>query len=553
MVACTPSSKAPNKLAGAEGAVGIRPLTSEELLADFDILVTNVNSYYGPKEYKEQKFQVNVKQLAAEFREKIVRSQSEAESYGYFRQFLAKLDDGHVGLQIASTTGGVLTYSLGIFLTPVEGKALVGSVVEGEVAEGTQIEIGDEVLRIDGKRPHDYLPTILKYDWLANPVSAEHFIMRAALRPFYITEMVPTLAKARVEFQKANGQTYSLDLPWVERKIPLKKEVQLNARHNFTVPFSREYNQFAPNSSLAQMGNVNPFFMTPQAQAKYEFQEVKPSAEMLGQVGLTEAQLPKIFAALYAYGGKKILLVRQPTYSPTDFSTQNHLRAYMAIFKEFESQADVLVIDQTHNPGGSGLYCSNFYGLLNDEAKPAPVQMCKADRKWMNSLANTQGITDPEEMQQTLSMAREVEKAYDNGNFLSPALPIFVGRNLVQGFGGWSKPVLVLIDELAGSCGDVFPMLIRDNGRGKLFGKRTMGLGGNVETVVTLPFSQASLSLTRGLFMTYRSDGAYDPSLFVENNGVKPDYPYSHTAQDFRGGFVEYVNQFSAKAIEQIQ
>ena len=112
--------------------------------------------------------------------------------------------------------------------------------------------------------------------------------------------------------------------------------------------------------------------------------------------------------------------------------------------------------------------------------------------------------------------------------------------------------MLVLIDELAGSCGDMFPMLVKANKRAKLFGQNTMGLGGNVEEVGQLNNSRITIAMTRGLFFPFRADAKYVPADLVENNGVAPDYEYAHTLKDFHGGYVDYVKAFSDKAIEQI-
>jgi C-terminal processing protease CtpA/Prc len=112
--------------------------------------------------------------------------------------------------------------------------------------------------------------------------------------------------------------------------------------------------------------------------------------------------------------------------------------------------------------------------------------------------------------------------------------------------------MLVLIDELAGSCGDAFPMLIKSNRIAKLFGKRTMGLGGNVEPF-TLQNSRTTVALTRGLFTSHKESEAYTDQDWIENNGVVPDISYEHTVEDTRKGFVEYVKTFSNEAINQIK
>jgi C-terminal processing protease CtpA/Prc len=87
-----------------------------------------------------------------------------------------------------------------------------------------------------------------------------------------------------------------------------------------------------------------------------------------------------------------------------------------------------------------------------------------------------------------------------------------------------------LIDELAGSCADAFPMLVKANGLAPLFGRRPIGLGGNVETFGPLSNSQASLALTRSLFTTHQEDQTYAPGDFIENNGVSPDIEHVITS-----------------------
>lgn len=108
----------------------------------------------------------------------------------------------------------------------------------------------------------------------------------------------------------------------------------------------------------------------------------------------------------------------------------------------------------------------------------------------------------------------------------------------------------MLVDELAGSCGDILPALMKENKRATLFGERTLGLGGNVEGVATLPKSQIKVNLTRGLFFVYSPTGEYDMSKAIENNGVTPDIHYQHTVKDVRAGYVDYVRAFSKAAIE---
>jgi hypothetical protein len=285
--------------------------------------------------------------------------------------------------------------------------------------------------------------------------------------------------------------------------------------------------------------------------------KVYPSLEARKKFGLADADTPPIYAALYKYQGKTILLVRQATYAPSDYSYDKYLNAYKALMSEYELLADVLVLDQTHNPGGS--YCAEFYNLFAKSGDVQGVEALHADRKWVNDLyINYQKELSPNgnpwDLKSILSWGSLVEKAYDQGQFLSEPVPLFEGHVYATiGNYTWKKPMLVLIDELAGSCGDMFPMLVKANKRAVLFGQNTMGLGGNVEEVGRLNNSRVIVRMTRGLFFPYRPDGNYVLADYIENHGVAPDIEYAHTVEDFRNGFVQYVKAFSEKAIEQIK
>ena len=120
----------------------------------------------------------------------------------------------------------------------------------------------------------------------------------------------------------------------------------------------------------------------------------------------------------------------------------------------------------------------------------------------------------------------------------------------------WKKPLLVLADELAGSCGDIFPMYMQRNGVSRIFGERTMGLGGNVEPITGsygLGNSLAQARLTRGMFTTVQAEGIYSDEQWVENNGIVPDVHYTHTVEDYRRGYLAYVQTFSEQLLAELE
>lgn len=531
-------------------------LKNSEILEDFQQQVQLFKKYYGPYQYKQDRFGYNIDTIAQDLSTKIMTAQTEEEGIGYLYQFGALMKDGHVQIRHSLSASGIANYSLGFGITPVEDTALVASINPDRLKD-TRIKVGDELLLLDGKKPSDYIPTILKYRSLATEESNKHILYSLTSRPSYMTDLKPTQVTAIAVFKNAKGETYQVEIPWMTKKYnPANNHFIEKPNNHFAVQFAEEFNQ-AYDNSIFEMGNTKPFFASEAVKNKYSFIEVYASEEARIAAGLKKEEKPPVYSALYRYNGKTILLVRSFSYSPDDYSVEVYLKYFKAIMKEYEPLADVLIMDQTHNPGGNGWYCSSLASMLLKEKNDAPVQMCRADRKWIDSMLN---VTDPEnkypnDLRLNIAMGRAVEKAYDDGKLLSEPIAIFTDSLKLAPFGDykWKKPRLVLIDELAGSCGDVFPMILRDNNASKFFGKRTMGLGGNVEQVGVLNNSQVKISMTRGLFMTNKEDGKYQESDYIENNGVQPDYPYSHTVQDFRNGFVNYVEEFSKKAVEQIE
>ena len=56
-----------------QNTFGLRSLTTDEAVADFRQLVGSINAFYGPYQYKEQKFNYKIETLAQEYEEEMVR------------------------------------------------------------------------------------------------------------------------------------------------------------------------------------------------------------------------------------------------------------------------------------------------------------------------------------------------------------------------------------------------------------------------------------------------------------------------------------------------
>ncbi len=560
-ISCTSSQQSKQgPLQISDGSAGLRPVTTDEALQDFADLVNYFRSYYGPMEYKEDRFQFKFETLVSETEAKLKLATTESQIMGLFVQFVAQFRDGHVGISFSANSSHVGKYSVPIFITPVADRVLV-AWVDKKKLPNSQVKVGDEVIAIDGVKPMEFLSTIMKYRTMGVPETDRHFVFKALSRDFFMTELKPKQNTVVLKVQHADGSNHAEELVWEvtpDSASPRKFVIDNRQGPQFIVPVMDEINN-ATGTSLNVMGEPVSFFATPEVRAKYAFRIVSADQEHRKKYGLKDEEKPVIFAVLYRFEEKNVLLVRSYTFSHSDLPNETYMKGYKAILDQWEEFADVLVIDQTHNGGGS--YCEDFFRLFVTEQAGGFVQHLNVDRSWIHDLTSIwpteiRASGKDEDIATALqAMGSIVEAAYDRGDKLTEPLPIMGGIKRVTPYTDytWKKPMLVLIDELAGSCGDAFPMLIKNNNVAKLFGQRTMGLGGNVVTMEPLPHTQASLRLTRGLFTSFREDGQYLPSVLVENNGVQPDYAYEHTIEDFRAGFVEYVNTFSQKALEQIK
>jgi Peptidase family S41 len=544
------------------GAAALRDMSAAEAAEDLEQIFTYVRTLYGPYEYKEQRFGYSIAALEDEARAMLVDSPNDDGFYAAGNWFLSRFDDGHVNLFGAPSSNPTVSYVIGLFLQPVEGKALVAELFDPSLA-AVGVAFGDEVVAVDGVSPFALLDQIRKLDGFGNPLTNQHLIYRALIRPGFAANIRPVSPTARVDFRRADGSEYSRELIWRENRIGRVSFVQERAtmpalrEQSFTWQRALDINSLV-HGSLATIGSPIPFFLTPATITAFDITKVTPNLDTLAKYGLDPSALPDIFAGLYSYAGKTILLIRQSGYGAADQADLvAQLQYYRAVMDQFDTFVDGLVVDQTHNPGGFISYCIDFARLFTATPGSNFVEAMNTDRSWVNDFRGAARAIDPtlssEEALSYELRATRIEAAYDAGKGISEPMPIYLDTELPpDDTYVWTKPRLVLIDELAGSCGDIFPMLVKRNALAPLFGRRTMGLGGNVEFFGPLSNSQAAVSLTRGLFTTHQADGTYAASDFVENNGVKPDIEHIITAADYRAGFVDYMTHFSQVLASQI-
>jgi hypothetical protein len=568
----------------------LRGLSKDEALAEMTQIGDAIRAYYGPLQFKAQRFGFDLDAAIAAAKTEIQNGQNEADFVRPVYELISKLHDGHVSYDYPLKGDQTAEYTIPMIVTPVEGQLLVDAA-----SPSVGVTRGDVLVSIDGLTVDQMEQLINPVSTVATPESTKHYAAaNMTIRPFYAPkELLPRGPKAHIVMKKADGTQYTLDVPWRVSQGGLAGQVQPpqqsqtpgNPAAPHTATFSNRANWLIQRknemaSSVLDQGASQPFWLTAPVRQQFGMVEVKPKTDTLTAFGVTvpagddtAADTDRYIwmrAYKYKFGGKTIMVVRIPSFITPKENYDENVAWLASLLKDnmapatpgaqlADMPADMVVVDDTANPGGSVPYVSGLASLFATSPIPNDVMAHHADRKWISQMLAAANQSDAAEQPIWLDRMKKIETAFDSGQLLSPYFPIigsFVGPNIpltpdldaganmlaphpkVQ----WNKPVLVLHDELSGSGGDVFPDLLQNGGVAKTFGARTMGLGGSVEPVITLPFSQAQLHLTRGLMGPYNPSG--DPKL-IENEGVTPNFPYSHTVADFRAGYVGYVKAFS--------
>lgn len=203
-----------------------------------------------------------------------------------------------------------------------------------------------------------------------------------------------------------------------------------------------------------------------------------------------------------------------------------------------------IVVDQLNNGGGSvTLVMQVAQAFSNKKIQTFGIQFGLGDN-WLDSFERGElwGPNDAErELQRRL--LEKLEKEQAEGKRISSVYPI---ESLVP---YQLKPndrikepfnIVLLINEMSASAADMFPAMMKDNGLATLMGRKTMGAGGNVVTLMSQsPGIRLRMNRTESLLV--RPNGEY-----IENVGVTPHVEVDPTyfAMGQYEGLVSLANDY---------
>lgn len=497
-----------------------RPLTVQEKRSEIRSLAALIQSQYGPFEYKqkEQGFQF---QKIVEHYEALAEKATNVEYYYLINKFVAEFHDSHFGSSIVSDH----ITTLGFFTDRVEGKVVIDEIDRNALPESKfPFRRGDEIVSLDGKKVEDLVQDLSKYVGMGNPESALR--IGSMLVTTRAASTVPAqTGKAKLEIRKGNSTVLdSVELDWISVGTPIIDSFS----HGI------DYGKIAIDDldAIVPKGEKS-FRCSPKSRI-----EVPKDAKSI---------LNTPFVAYYYPTPKgNIGYLRIPHYNWKNEATgamENEVRwrQYEYAVMELEKNTVGLIIDQDHNCGGQVDMVEKMVGLFADKPFLGLQFQFLATRTEYASFQEwfTKDMKNTVEGKYFQEVLNLIKMTWEKGTDRLTSKTTFQNNRLLQPNEiRYTKPVLVLIDEMSGSGGDAFPAMMQGIGRAKLFGSRTMGAGGHVVSGIALPYSGNALRMTKSLF--FHPNGTA-----IENNGASPDYQYKITHSDYVYGYREYRAKYT--------
>ena len=542
------------------GAVLLAQLTMEQKVADFQYMASLYAKRYGPYEWKRDVVNFDLLNIGP-WLTRINATRDDLQFFDVMSAYVSSLNDAHDVFTLPANFLANLNFSVDVY----DGALIVDSISRTRLpASEFPFLIGYELASIDGVDAQKILDGLLRYEIAANPRSTRRLAAQLlTLRP---QALIPTAANvpeiSTVVFRRPDGVLETYRIPWSRSGVPLTNVGRYptwtgssgsgldEQEPSYTTLLRRLQNCRLPDRgydrTVLGFGSRTPVFASALTALGDGF------TQRLGKV-----MSDTFYSGVFQNGPYKIGFIRIPDYAPSN------PQMAMAQFKDevafFQANTDGLIVDEMRNPGGSVSYTNALLSLLIPYTWNSVGFEIRATSEWVLQIssaveqAKTAGA--PSYIIALLqSLKGGIQTANSENRGRTGPIPlddVTIDRSPAMDKDGnviaYTKPLMVLVDEMSASGGDYFPATIQDNARGPLFGFRTMGAGGNVEAWEAGSYSQGLTRVTESLMSrnieVVTSD--FPVTRYVENVGVRPDIEYDYmTRQNLMGGGAAFVTAF---------
>lgn len=566
-------------------------LLRTKMLSDLDVIKNSFEVKYAPIEWKKQYAQWDLDEKVAQAKTQIAANKNiTVKDYQrILRTFFNSTRDYHVNIMFYSTESAFLPFRI----QSANGRYFIAWV--DHRLTSVPIAEGDEIIAFDGKpiaaavaefKAREYGNGDSKTDQAKAEMS---FTLRLGSMGMMVPKGVATISIKHAG--QPNATNHRIEWVYEPEKIsdtPLRTAAVMR-RGAIPAALEEKSVEDAPVGLLQQAyfhKKMMPGFYEPWHQSLKACYSAAGSPESepdpigakrspipdLGEVIWQGSDAVHFHAYLFKTPNQKIVgYVRIADFMGGQMSFEAAVREFTDLIKLFEERSDALVIDEIDNPGGDVFYMYALLSLLTDKPLQVPthrVTLTQEDvyfaisslEKFENQYAHAGEHSNTQNSEETVSgypVTPELMAALKrNFNFIinewnagrtfsTPEYLYGIQTIAPHAKAHYSKPLLVLVNEMSLSCGDFFPAILQDNKRATIFGSRTGGAGGYI-LAQTHPNQLGIVVHTYTASIAERLD--HKP---VENLGVTPDIVYELTPEDLQNHYRGYA-QAVQRALNQL-
>jgi hypothetical protein len=521
--------------------------TQDEMLAGITTIQNVFQNAYAMKDWKKDHLGFDLVQAFDSARAE-VRTNSGLTLKQYQRSLkkvLSDMNDYHVGIHFARTESA----SLPLSIRGSQGRYFIVYINRDELSQTSfPFQLGDELIEFNG-----------------HPVAEEI----AKIHAIYYGGVEQTDQALAELFLTSRSAANGLDVPQGPVLLKIKSAGAIVARavqviwkytpeliQNDVPAKFQSHVDIDATSALFQKQMVWGGFTSPSVQNDDPFMlgAKKSFIPALGTKIWESGDDSKFHSYVFRTEANHILgYIRVPHYT----ADGTWVSEFAKVIANMEKSTDALVIDEINNPGGSVFYLYALASLLTQDPLFTPHHQMKITtsdiQEGITLEQQLKNVTNDDQakallgaemsgypvtyefVQFTREWIRFVRSEWNAGRTLTQPYYLY-GVDKINPYPGvtYSKPILLLINQLDFSGGDFFPAILQDNNRVTVMGTRTAGAGGYIGGY-TFPnnLGIASFSVTNSIARRIKDQP-------IENLGVTPDIAYDLTPADFMTGFAPY-------------
>lgn len=519
---------------------------ADDVLNNLSIMRSVYRSEYAPAAWKKQYAGWD---LETEYAKAVAAVRAKpnltiADSREIFKDFIYSMKDYHTSIKFASTETATLPF------TAIEGggRVFIAEVDRTKLSEDAfPFKAGDEIVTFGGQ-PVAKAVDELEKQVIANVPATDRALAVSRLTSRSMNRGILVPQGPVVIGIRPQGETAVKHVQLIWDHTPEK----INPRGDlFSDGFSRA-SIFKPTMNVDLLEDKKPVPTSPFAMGAK-----KSYIPALGPKVWESADDGIFHAYIYKAADRRLIgYVRIPGYIVEDYVKA--IAEFAKVIERFENTTDAMVIDQIDNPGGSVFYLYGLASMLTDKPLLTPRHRMSITQndvvEAVNIVQKLQDVKNDEDAKKaipaseldgypasyefarfTLGYAQFLVNEWNSGRKLTA--PYWIGGvdHINPAKARYTKPILVVVNQLCFSGGDFFPTILQDNKRVTVFGSRTAGAGGYVLDV-NVPNNVGVQTFRFTGSIAERVDGKP-----IENLGVTPDINYDLTAEDLTTNFAPYA------------